>query len=285
LSVVVFEKITGVRRWSEDLQAKGESVGFVPTMGALHQGHISLINRAKEVCDHVVVSIFVNPTQFNNSEDLANYPRTYDHDIELLKSVGCDALFYPSIPEMYPKPEKKHWDFGLLTTSLEGFYRPGHFDGMLTIVQKLLEIVVPKQAFFGEKDFQQLALIRKMVEVESLPVEIVGCPIVREHDGLAMSSRNVRLNESQRNEALAISKTLFQIQRESSFKEPRELAIRGMELLSNAPGIRPEYFALVNASTFEPLSTWPDEDDAVALVAVYVGEIRLIDNIVIKKKQ
>ncbi len=285
MSVVVFEKITGVRRWSEDLHAKGESVGFVPTMGALHQGHMSLIDRAKDACDHVVVSIFVNPTQFNNSEDLANYPRTYDHDIGLLKSVGCDALFYPSIPEMYPKPEKKHWDFGLLTSSLEGFYRPGHFDGMLTIVQKLLEIVSPKQAFFGEKDFQQLALIRKMVEVESLPVEIVGCPIVREHDGLAMSSRNVRLNEKQRIEALAISRTLRRVNEESAFSNPQELVRRGMELLSDAPGVRLEYFAIVNAATFEPLTEWPENEEAVALVAVYIGEIRLIDNMVINKKR
>lgn len=283
MSIVVFEKITDVRAWSEGLSAAGHAVGFVPTMGALHAGHISLINRAKDSGDKVVVSIFVNPTQFNNSSDLANYPRTYDQDLALLKDSGCDVLFFPSVAEIYPKPEKRHWDFGLLSTTLEGYYRPGHFDGMLTVVQKLLEIVKPAHAYFGEKDFQQLSLIRSMVRQEKIPVEIVGCPIIRESDGLAMSSRNMRLKPEQRDDALAINRVLFDIRERTEAALPRELAKEGFNRLKDSKGVVPEYFEIVNARTFEPLEYWPSDDDAVALVAAYVGEIRLIDNMVLKK--
>jgi len=284
LSIVVFEKITEVRTWSERIGASDLSVGFVPTMGALHEGHISLIDRAKGECDRVIVSIFVNPTQFNNSSDLANYPRTYDRDLKLLTDAGCDVLFFPSVAEIYPKPEKRHWDFGLLSNSLEGFFRPGHFDGMLTVVYKLLEIVRPQRAYFGEKDFQQLSLIRAMVQQEQIPVEIVGCPIIRESDGLAMSSRNMRLTPDERQQALAINRVLYYILTAIDQSDPSELSVRGFELLTKSAGLRPEYFTIVNARTFEPLATWPTNDDSVALVAAYVGEIRLIDNMVIKKK-
>lgn len=253
-------------------------------MGALHEGHISLIDRAKGECDRVIVSIFVNPTQFNNSSDLANYPRTYDRDLKLLTDAGCDVLFFPSVAEIYPKPEKRHWDFGLLSNSLEGFFRPGHFDGMLTVVYKLLEIVRPQRAYFGEKDFQQLSLIRAMVQQEQIPVEIVGCPIIRESDGLAMSSRNMRLTPDERQQALAINRVLYYILTAIDQSDPSELSVRGFELLTKSAGLRPEYFTIVNARTFEPLATWPTNDDSVALVAAYVGEIRLIDNMVIKKK-
>lgn len=284
MSIVVFEKITEVRTWSERIGASDLSVGFVPTMGALHEGHISLIDRAKGECDRVIVSIFVNPTQFNNSSDLANYPRTYDRDLKLLTDAGCDVLFFPSVAEIYPKPEKRHWDFGLLSNSLEGFFRPGHFDGMLTVVYKLLEIVRPQRAYFGEKDFQQLSLIRAMVQQEQIPVEIVGCPIIRESDGLAMSSRNMRLTPDERQQALAINRVLYYILTAIDQSDPSELSVRGFELLTKSAGLRPEYFTIVNARTFEPLATWPTNDDSVALVAAYVGEIRLIDNMVIKKK-
>lgn len=284
MSIVVFEKITEVRTWSERIGASDLSVGFVPTMGALHEGHISLIDRAKGECDRVIVSIFVNPTQFNNSSDLANYPRTYDRDLKLLTDAGCDVLFFPSVAEIYPKPEKRHWDFGLLSNSLEGFFRPGHFDGMLTVVYKLLEIVRPHRAYFGEKDFQQLSLIRAMVQQEQIPVEIVGCPIIRESDGLAMSSRNMRLTPDERQQALAINRVLYYILTAIDQSDPSELSVRGFELLTKSAGLRPEYFTIVNARTFEPLATWPTNDDSVALVAAYVGEIRLIDNMVIKKK-
>lgn len=283
MSVTVFETITGLQTWLRDLRTAGLKVGFVPTMGALHDGHISLINSGKEVCDVLVVSIFVNPTQFNNPDDLAKYPRTFDADLALLEKSGASALFFPSVDEMYPKPEKNHWDFGLLSTSLEGHFRPGHFDGMLTVVKKLLQIVSPKSAFFGEKDFQQLALIRRMVLEEGLDVKIIGCPIIREKDGLAMSSRNTRLSAEGRIHALAISRVLFSMRERAVIVSPSELLSWGNDALRSSEGIEPEYLSIVNARTFERLDSWSKEDDAVVLVAAYVDGVRLIDNVVIKK--
>jgi pantoate--beta-alanine ligase len=283
LSVTVFETITGLQTWLRDLRTAGLKVGFVPTMGALHDGHISLINSGKEVCDVLVVSIFVNPTQFNNPDDLAKYPRTFDADLALLEKSGASALFFPSVDEMYPKPEKNHWDFGLLSTSLEGHFRPGHFDGMLTVVKKLLQIVSPESAFFGEKDFQQLALIRRMVLEEGLDVKIIGCPIIRENDGLAMSSRNTRLSAEGRIHALAISRILFSMREQAVIVSPAELLSWGNDALRSSEGIELEYLSIVNARTFERVDGWSTEDDAVVLVAAYVDGVRLIDNVVIKK--
>lgn len=283
MSVTVFETITGLQTWLRDLRTAGLKVGFVPTMGALHDGHISLINSGKEVCDVLVVSIFVNPTQFNNPDDLAKYPRTFDADLALLEKSGASALFFPSVDEMYPKPEKNHWDFGLLSTSLEGHFRPGHFDGMLTVVKKLLQIVSPESAFFGEKDFQQLALIRRMVLEEGLDVKIIGCPIIRENDGLAMSSRNTRLSAEGRIHALAISRILFSMREQAVIVSPAELLSWGNDALRSSEGIELEYLSIVNARTFERVDGWSTEDDAVVLVAAYVDGVRLIDNVVIKK--
>ncbi len=279
MSITVFENISPLREWIASRRSSGRIIGFVPTMGALHPGHISLISKAKERCDDVIVSVFVNPTQFNNTDDLKKYPRTIDEDIRLLKQASCDVLFYPSEKEIYPVPEKRHWDFGLMSHSLEAHFRPGHFDGVLTVVKRFFEIVQPDMAYFGEKDFQQLSLIRKMAEFENFPIEVIGCPIVREADGLAMSSRNLRLNTEQRRQALVISKTLFTLKENHQKLNPKELAVEGWRLLTVAEGVVPEYLEIVDGASFDPVISWSDLVKPIVLLAAYVGEVRLIDNI------
>ncbi|MFN0032609.1 MAG: pantoate--beta-alanine ligase, partial [Flavobacteriales bacterium] len=212
MSVAVFDTIESVQLWLADKRVSQQRVAFVPTMGALHPGHVSLIKQARQMADVVVSSIFVNPTQFNNPADLLKYPRTLDADIAMLEEAGCDVVFTPDVAEIYPTISKSHWDFGLLSSRLEGQFRPGHFDGVCTVVKRLFEIVQPNLALFGEKDFQQLAIIRKLVEYEGMPIEISGCRTMREADGLAMSSRNLRLTTKQRQQARAISQTLFWMQ-------------------------------------------------------------------------
>ncbi len=278
MSITVFENISPLREWIASRRSSGRVIGFVPTMGALHAGHMSLINRAKERCDDVIVSVFVNPTQFNNPDDLKKYPRTIDEDIRLLKQASCDVLFYPSEKEVYPVPEKRHWDFGLMSHSLEAHFRPGHFDGVLTVVKRFFEIVEPDIAYFGEKDFQQLSLIRKMAEFENFPIEVIGCPIVREEDGLAMSSRNLRLSPEQRRQAIAISKTLFFLKENRDRQAPKELAALGWNMLMDADGIVPEYLEIVDGPSFIPVHDWLEKTEPVVLLAAYVGDIRLIDN-------
>ena len=204
----VFNFIVDVQRFVEEKHNLGLKIGFVPTMGALHEGHLSLINRAKKDNDIVVCSVFVNPIQFNNPADLEKYPRTPEKDIEKLEQAGCDAVFMPTAEEMYPNKVEDHYDFGDLERVMEGACRPGHFNGVAIVVRKLFEIVTPNRAYFGEKDFQQLAIINKMVSNLNMNLEIVPCPIVREKDGLAMSSRNVRLNETERAIAPKIFATL-----------------------------------------------------------------------------
>lgn len=275
---VVFERISEIQIWiSNQRQIYGSVIGFVPTMGALHPGHISLINKAKETCDIVVVSIFVNPAQFNNPEDLKHYPRTFERDRAMLAEAECDAIFFPSVEEMYPTPEKGHWDFGLLSSTLEGQFRPGHFDGVLTVVKKLFQIVKPDKAFFGEKDFQQLSLIRKMTDYDDLPVEVIGSTLIREKDGLAMSSRNTRLDEAERAKASMISKVLFSMKESERSVSPRDLIRLGENQLKEAD-IPLEYLSIVEADTFVPIDAWESSQQPIALLAAYVGQVRLIDN-------
>lgn len=280
LTTTVLSTISELKLWRTAAKVAGKSVGFVPTMGALHQGHLSLIHQAKTKTDLVVASIFVNPTQFNNPDDLKNYPRTVERDLELLSASGCDALFLPTVEEMYPTPRKDHWDFGALSTSLEGHFRPGHFDGMLTVVKMLLELVEPEVAIFGQKDFQQLALIRAMVAHEGLPYRIEAGATVRESGGLAMSSRNMRLTPEQRQQALAISATLFAMKENRASMSPREVQDFGIQKLQSAPGVRLEYLSVVDGLTFQPLNEWSSAEPT-ALVAAYVGEVRLIDNLLL----
>lgn len=279
VSLAVFEHISQIHSWVISQQNQGFSVGFVPTMGALHPGHRSLIELAAQQCDRVVASIFVNPTQFNNPDDLLKYPRTPEADFSLLEGAGCHAVFYPSVNEMYsPGEHASSWDFGALSNSLEGHFRPGHFNGVLTIVKKLFEAVSPNKAFFGEKDFQQLALIRKMVEHESMRIEIVAAPTIREPSGLAMSSRNTRLNPKELGIAENISRVLLGAQALRGSHSPSHIQSFAEQDLRNIPGLNLEYCALVRASDFEPLQDWSD-GKSVLLVAAFVGDVRLIDNV------
>jgi pantoate--beta-alanine ligase len=258
-----------------------KTIGFVPTMGALHDGHLVLIRRAIAENDFVVVSIFVNPIQFNNSDDLAKYPRTLEADLQMLESTGCHLVFAPSAEEMYPEPDLTEFDFGKLDKVMEGKFRPGHFKGVAIVVKKLFEIVTPNKAYFGEKDFQQLAIIKKMVSQLSMPVQVVPCPIVRETDGLAMSSRNARLSTNERAEAPIIFKALLGIKENYSWFIPDGVKqlIRGE--IQESPLFRVEYVDVVDTETLQPFEDWNDVEHAVVCVAAFIGSVRLIDNIVL----
>lgn len=280
MSIAVFEHIKQVNDWVAHQRNRQLTVGFVPTMGALHAGHQSLIALARQNCDVVIASIFVNPTQFNNASDLAKYPRTLQLDIEKLSDSGCDAVFCPAVEEMYPSNEKGHWNYGPLSNSLEGHFRPGHFDGVLTIVKKLFIAVQPNKAFFGEKDFQQLALIRRMTADESLPIEIIAAPTIREKSGLAMSSRNTRLNAKQLETAAHISRVLFNAAKNARSYDPKTLVSKAKIDFEHIPDISLEYFELVVATTFERVEEWSIEP-CVFLVACYLGDVRLIDNVIV----
>lgn len=278
-----FEQIQSLQSYLSDLRSADRTIGFVPTMGALHQGHLSLLKSAKMKCDVVVVSIFVNPTQFNDQGDFDTYPRELARDRSALESNGCDVLFHPSREEMYPKEHKESFDFGRLTNVLEASFRPGHFDGMATIVKQLIGIVKPDAAFFGEKDFQQLAIIRRLAEQEKFQTEIIGCPIVREDNGLAMSSRNERLTEEQKEIAANISRVLFAMQEKIGETPPQQLAEWGREQLESVDGLRLEYLEIVDRKTFEKAENWNTTGGTVVLVAAHVGNVRLIDNLKLSK--
>ena len=261
------------------LRAQGKTVGLVPTMGALHNGHASLVKRSVAENDATVVSIFVNPTQFNDKNDLEKYPRTLEADCRLLEQCGASIAFAPSVEEMYPEPDTRHFSYAPLDTVMEGKYRPGHFNGVCQVVSKLFDMVKPDRAYFGEKDFQQLAIIREMVRQMHFPLQIVGCPIVREADGLALSSRNKRLTPEQRTEALQISKTLF-ASREYARTHTVADTIRFVKAaIDAAPGLRLEYFELVDGNTLQPIAEWKDTSYPVGCITVFCGDVRLIDNI------
>lgn len=254
-------------------------------MGALHQGHLSLVDRSALECDCTIVSIFVNPTQFNQVEDLVLYPRPLEADMALLSASACDALFLPAVPEIYPGGAvvRPQWDFGGLDKGLEGQFRPGHFDGVAQVVKILLECVQPDVLYLGQKDFQQYAVVRKMVELEQLPVDVRVCPIIREPDGLAMSSRNVRLGAEAREKAKALSQTLFalreQIKRGSS--PLQDLLDPARAALEASPGIALEYLEAVDAETLEPVQEWNQTLTILLCVAAWLGGVRLIDNVLV----
>lgn len=255
------------------------SIGFVPTMGALHQGHLSLVEKSKSENDFTLVSIFVNPTQFNNSEDLEKYPRKETGDLELLENAGADAVYLPEVKDLYPNGrETEHFDFGGIEKVMEGKFRPGHFDGVGTVVKRLFNSLQPDKAYFGEKDFQQLLIIRKLVELENLPVEIVSVPIKREEDGLAMSSRNLRLSEEMREEAPHVYKILKEAKNYFSSHTPEETLEFALERFSHT-SLKPEYFEIVDEQSLQPLRDKNTAENARAFVAVYAGDIRLIDNL------
>lgn len=255
------------------------SIGLVPTMGALHDGHLSLIQRARKENDTVVVSVFVNPTQFNNPTDLVTYPRTEEADVALLKKAGVDYAFIPTVEEIYPEPDTRVFDLGPVAEVMEGAMRPGHFNGVAQIVSKLFDFTRPTRAYFGEKDFQQIAVIRKMVELEGFDLDIVDCPIKREADGLAMSSRNVRLTPEQRAIAPAIHRTLegsLSWAKEHSVEQTKRYVI---DEINSFPQMEVEYYEIVDALTMQPIADWEDTTQPVGCVTVFCGDVRLIDNI------
>jgi len=277
--MLTFEKITDTISFLRSEKEKGKSIGFVPTMGALHQGHLELMNRAKEENDLLVVSIFVNPIQFNNPADLEKYPRDLNHDKAQLEMVGCDVLFVPEVSEMYPEKVTKNYDFGELEKVMEGAFRPGHFNGVAVVVEKLFNIVKPDRAYFGEKDFQQLAIIKMMVEIENLNVQIVPCPIIREMDGLAMSSRNKRLTESERKIAPFIYQVLTEAREKVTTTKPSEIRLMVKNKFADQPEFNLEYFELADDRTLQPVSDWSESQGIIGFIAVHLGKVRLIDNI------
>ena len=280
----IVKGINELKGYLVDSKRNGKRIGLVPTMGALHKGHLSLVERCVRENDICVVSVFVNPTQFNDKHDLETYPRTLEADCALLESAGCDFVFAPSVEEMYPEPDTRTFDFGTVMQVMEGAKRPGHFNGVAQVVSKLFYIVEPDNAYFGEKDFQQLAIIREMVKQMKFPLEIVGCPIVREADGLALSSRNSRLNDEERKNALNISKTLFESRNFAASHSVAETKQFVEEAINQAPGLRLEYFELVDGRTLQSIQNWDDTDYAVGCITVFCGEVRLIDNIKYKEK-
>lgn len=265
------------------LTAQGKMVGLVPTMGALHAGHASLVKRCVKENDVTVVSVFVNPTQFNDKNDLIKYPRTLDADCKLLEANGCSFVFAPSVEEMYPQPDTRQFSFAPLDTVMEGAFRPGHFNGVAQIVSKLFYAVKPNRAYFGEKDFQQLAIIREMTKQLNLDIEIVGCPIVREVDGLALSSRNSLLSAEEREIALKISQTLFKSRTFAADHSVSETIRFVEESIAAEQGLRLEYFKIVDGYTLQDLKDWADTNYAVGCITVFCGEVRLIDNIKYKE--
>ncbi len=258
------------------------NIGLVPTMGALHEGHASLVRKSVGENRVTVVSIFVNPTQFNDKNDLLKYPRTLEADITLLETCGTDIVFAPTIDEVYPEEDTRTFSYPPLDQVMEGKFRPGHFNGVCQIVSKLFLITRPARAYFGEKDFQQLAIIREMVRQYPFDIEIIGCPIVRENDGLALSSRNMRLSPTQRRQALTISKTLFAAQKQTGEYTLPKLKKWVEHEIEKAEGLELEYFEIVDGNTLQTVSDWKDADYIVGCITVFCGEVRLIDNITLK---
>lgn len=274
----IISTVAGLRRAVADARRAGKSIGLVPTMGALHDGHISLVNRATADCDFVVVSVFVNPTQFNNPDDLRTYPRTVEADCAKLEQSGVDVAFVPSVEEIYPEPDTRVFDLGPVAEVMEGAMRPGHFNGVAQIVSKLFAMAEPHKAYFGEKDYQQIAVIRRMAELEGFDIDIVDCPIKRESDGLAMSSRNVRLTTEQRQAAPAIHRILAEsVAMKESGKTPAEVAADVVARINAEPGMEVEYYQIADAATLHPAIDW--SRPTVGCVTVWMGDVRLIDNI------
>lgn len=277
----VFTAIRPLQQYLYKLRLEQQSVGLVPTMGALHEGHISLLNEARTGNDLTVCSVFVNPTQFNNPADLARYPRTLDADLDLLDKRGCDAVFAPSVDEMYPTPATLRMTFGDLETRLEGAFRPGHFNGVGVVVAKLFNIVQPDRAYFGQKDLQQVAVVRRLVRDLSFPVELIRCPTLREADGLAMSSRNRNLTPDERRLAPELHQALHHAQHLLAGGASPADAKRAVEThLAQYPAFRLEYIDVANADTLQPVDELQAPGSTALLVAAHLGHVRLIDNLV-----
>ncbi len=276
--MLVFEKVSEIQQFISE-KRQSQSVGFVPTMGALHEGHLSLIRKCKAENDIVVVSIFVNPTQFNDKNDLKNYPRMLNKDLQLLETEKVDIVFVPSEKEIYPEPDNRIFDLEGLDSVMEGAFRPGHFNGVVQVVTRLFEIVQPHKAYFGEKDFQQLTIIKYIVKKFNTPVEIIPCPIVREPDGLAMSSRNLLLGSNERAAAPLIYQTLKKAVELKEKFDVESLKKWVYDQINSNPFLAIEYFEIVDDKNLQPIKSWDEKNNKVGCIAVRAGNIRLIDNI------
>lgn len=282
----VINKTSDLQAIIEQFKNDGKSIGLVPTMGALHKGHLSLVKNSISNNDITVVSIFVNPTQFNNPNDLASYPRTVEKDLELLQTVGCDVVFAPEADDIYSQSEtdsRFEFDFEGLDKVMEGKFRPGHFNGVVQIVSKLFDLVRPNRAYFGEKDFQQLAIIRLMTRRYNLPIEIVPCPIVREDSGLALSSRNSLLKDNEKQVAQHIYAVLNESRQFVPQTEVEELKQCVIAAIEQKPELKVEYFDIVDGHTLKSIGKWDESDYVVGCITVFCGNVRLIDNICYKK--
>ncbi len=279
--MIVTKSISDYKRALCELSNR-ENIGFVPTMGALHQGHISLVEESIKTCDITVVSIFVNPTQFNNPNDLKSYPRTLENDCALLEKIGVDIVFAPTIEDIYPTPDNRVFDFEGIDKFGEGPRRPGHFNGVAQVVTRLFDIVEPKYAFFGEKDFQQLAIIRYFAERLNYKINIVGCPTLRESDGLAMSSRNLLLTPEQRGAAPHIYETLCKARTYMEQMSPSEVIEKLTQEINSNPHLETEYIEIIDSKTLSPVKDWKDSEQIRVWCAIFALPVRLIDNIKLK---
>ncbi len=275
----IIETVAELQVLVQQERSAGKSVGLVPTMGALHAGHASLVKRCREENAFCVVSVFVNPTQFNNPDDLKHYPRTMEADCALLEKIGVDVVFAPTVEEVYPEEDKRQFDLGAVAEVMEGAFRPGHFNGVAQIVSKLFMMVTPDKAYFGEKDFQQIAIIKEMVKQLDFSVQIVDCPIVRESDGLALSSRNTLLTEQHRAIAPLIAKTLMVSKEMMSKKSIEEVKQYVVDTINAEPLLDVEYYEIVDALTMQSVTDWADADHIAGCITVYAGDVRLIDNV------
>lgn len=274
----IISTISECRIWLDQARQQGKTIGFVPTMGALHEGHLQLMRRAKSENNILVVSIFVNPIQFNNPDDLKKYPRMLDQDVAMLETVGCDIVFAPDEREMYPEPATDTYEFGALADVMEGAARPGHFNGVAVVVRRLFEIVEADRAYFGEKDFQQLAIIQQLVKMLEMNIEIVPCPIVREPDGLAMSSRNMRLTENERFIAPFIHQTLSKAVTLNKVLSPDEFKHWVLEKFKTRPEFKIDYVEIAEDEHLQAVTHWNDAHGVLIFIAVFLGSVRLIDN-------
>ncbi len=280
--MIILNEVLALRKVIDKAASENRSIGFVPTMGALHAGHLSLINSAKESTDITICSIFVNPVQFNDPKDYEKYPVTIEKDVEFLESAGTDFLFLPSVSEMYPGGTRnlEHYDLGYLESILEGKYRPGHFQGVAQVMARLLDFTRPDQLFMGQKDYQQCMVVQKLIETRKLKTKLVICPTIREQDGLAMSSRNLRLNSEERKKAPAIFEAISFVKANIAKGDLAHLEIEASMNLS-ARGFRVDYLEIARAEDLELLNEWNGKDDLVILVAAFLNEVRLIDNLII----
>lgn len=277
----IIRTVSELLKYVESAKLKGYQTGLVPTMGALHEGHLSLVKRSKDENDITIVSIFVNPTQFNNPTDLATYPRNEEEDVRKLAKEGADIVFTPSVEEIYPAgaSQDKTFKLGQKAEVMEGKYRPGHFQGVAQIVSRLFELCRPTRAYFGMKDFQQIAIIREMIRNHGIDVEIVACPIVREENGLALSSRNQLLDKEQRREASQIHQTLKKSVRDAKTLDVESVREKVICELNSINGFKVEYFEIVDGETLLPVEEWSEAEYVMGCITVYVGTVRLIDNI------